>query len=125
LLRQYKVPADVIHIDTGWFETDWRNDYQFSASRFDDPEQMIRDLREMGFHISLWQLPYFSRKNELWDEIVENGYHVRNESGLLPYEDAILDSSNPEAVEWYKGKLRGLLEQGGSVIKADFGEDTP
>ena len=125
LLRQHQVPADVIHIDTGWFETDWRNDYQFSASRFDDPEQMIRDLREMGFHISLWQLPYFSRKNVLWDEIVENGYHVRNEGGLLPYEDAILDFSNPEAVEWYKGKLRGLLEQGVSVIKADFGEDTP
>ena len=23
-LRQYKVPADVLHLDTGWFETDWR-----------------------------------------------------------------------------------------------------
>lgn len=125
LLRQHEIPSDVIHIDTGWFETDWRNDYQFSATRFDDPEQMISDLRDMGFHISLWQLPYFSRKNALWDEIVENGYHVKNEGGILPYEDAIIDFSNPEAVEWYKGKLRGLLELGVSVIKADFGEDTP
>ena len=36
-LRQYKVPADVLHLDTGWFETDWRSDYQFSKSRFTDP----------------------------------------------------------------------------------------
>ncbi|HYJ92157.1 MAG TPA: TIM-barrel domain-containing protein, partial [Pyrinomonadaceae bacterium] len=33
-LRQYKIPADVIHLDTGWFETDWRSNYQFSTSRF-------------------------------------------------------------------------------------------
>ncbi|HEX7070528.1 MAG TPA: TIM-barrel domain-containing protein [Rhodothermales bacterium] len=125
LLRQHRIPTDVIHIDTGWFETDWRNDYRFSESRFDDPAAMIRDLREMGFHISLWQLPYFSRKNALWDEIVEHGYHVKNEGGLLPYEDAIVDFSNPDAVAWYKDKLRGLLELGVSVIKADFGEDAP
>jgi len=28
-LRDYKIPSDVIHFDTGWFETDWRCDYQF------------------------------------------------------------------------------------------------
>lgn len=44
-LRQYRIPADVIHLDTGWFETDWRNDYQFSTTRFPDPAQMIADLK--------------------------------------------------------------------------------
>ncbi len=33
-LRSHRVPADVIHLDTGWFETDWRSDYRFSTSRF-------------------------------------------------------------------------------------------
>ena len=51
----------MIHIDTGWFEEDWRCDYQFSESRFEDPEKMIADLRKKGFRISLWQLPYFTR----------------------------------------------------------------
>jgi alpha-D-xyloside xylohydrolase len=32
-LRENKIPSDVIHFDTGWFETDWRCDYQFSESR--------------------------------------------------------------------------------------------
>ncbi len=124
-LRDYEIPTDVIHIDTGWFETDWRNDYLFSASRFDDPAKMMQDLRAMGYHISLWQLPYFTSKNRMWDEIVEGGFHVRNESGVLPYEDAILDFSNPGAVAWYKSKLKGLLDLGVSVIKADFAEDAP
>jgi alpha-D-xyloside xylohydrolase len=125
LLREHEIPADVIHIDTGWFETDWRNDYRFSTSRFDDPAGMIADLREQGFRVSLWQLPYFTSKNPLWEEIVQNGYHVRNEGGVLPFEDAILDFSNPEAVAWYQDKLRGLLEMGVSAIKADFGEEAP
>ena len=124
-LREHRIPTDVIHLDTGWFEVDWQSDYEFSTSRFEDPAGMIEDLRDEGFHISLWQLPYFTTKNRLWDEIVRNGYHVANEGGNLPYEDAILDFSDPDAVEWYKLKLRQLLELGVSVIKADFGEDAP
>jgi alpha-D-xyloside xylohydrolase len=30
-LREHRIPADVIHIDTGWFEQDWRADYKFST----------------------------------------------------------------------------------------------
>jgi alpha-D-xyloside xylohydrolase len=29
-LRANRIPSDVIHLDTGWFETDWRCDYEFS-----------------------------------------------------------------------------------------------
>jgi alpha-D-xyloside xylohydrolase len=124
-LRHYEVPADVIHLDTGWFETDWRTDYLFSESRFDDPQDMIDDLLGMGFHISLWQLPYFVPKNRLYPEIVEQGLAVTDAKGNLPYPDAILDFSNPAAVDWYQGQLAGLLEMGVGAIKVDFGEAGP
>jgi alpha-D-xyloside xylohydrolase len=124
-LRQYRVPADVIHLDTGWFETDWRSNYQFSTTRFRDPAKMIGDLKQQGFHISLWQYTYFTPKNELYQEIVSNGYEVKNENGGLPFEDAVLDMSNPAAVKWYQGKLANLLQMGVGAIKVDFGEGAP
>ena len=124
-LREYKIPCDVIHLDTGWFETDWQCNYKFAPSRFKDPKQMLADLLKQGFHISLWQLPYFTTKNELYETIVKNGYEVRNEGGKLPYEDAILDFSNPLAVKWYQSKLADLLRIGVGAIKVDFGEDAP
>lgn len=124
-LRQYRIPCDVIHFDTGWFETDWRCDYKFSTSRFDDPVKMIADFKEMGFRTCLWQLPYFVPKNILFPEIIEKGFYVRDRKGNLPYEDAVLDFSNPAAVEWYQAKIAGLLQQGVSVIKVDFGEAAP
>ena len=33
-LRKHRIPSDVIHVDTGWFETDWQCDYRFSETRF-------------------------------------------------------------------------------------------
>lgn len=124
-LRDHEIPCDVIHFDTGWFETDWRCDYQFSESRFNDPEDMISDLKKDGFHTCLWQLPYFVPNNKLFPEIVEKGLFVKNGKGNLPTEDAILDFTNPQAVDWYQEKLRGLLEMGVGAIKVDFGEAAP
>lgn len=124
-LREERIPCDVIHLDTGWFETDWQCNYQFAPTRFDDPQKMIADLKDMGFRISLWQLPYFTSKNELYDTIVTNKYAVGSSGGQTPDLDAILDFSNPETVEWYQGLLGNLLELGVGAIKVDFGEDAP
>lgn len=124
-LRVYKIPCDVIHFDTGWFETDWRCDYKFSQSRFKNPEKMIKELKDNGFHISLWQLPYFTPKNAYFKELLEKGLVVKNKRGDIPYEDAVLDFSNPETVTWYQNKIKGLLEMGVGAIKVDFGEAAP
>nr|WP_255495268.1 TIM-barrel domain-containing protein [Dysgonomonas sp. 521] len=124
-LRSYKIPSDVIHFDTGWFETDWQCDYKFAPSRFSNPQKMIDDLKKDGFHISLWQLTYFTPKNKYFNEIIEKNLHVKNSKGEMPYEDAVLDFSNPETVRWYQDKLAGLLKMGVGAIKVDFGEAAP
>jgi len=124
-LRENKIPCDVLHLDTGWFETDWQCDYEFSKTRFADPKKMLADLKADGFRVSCWQLPYFVPKNKLSPELVEKNLVVRDAKGNLPYEDAVLDFSNPKTVEWYQGKLANLLNLGVSAIKVDFGEAAP
>lgn len=124
-LREHKIPADVVHIDTGWFEHDWRCDYKFSESRFDDPEKLLRDLKEQGYRTCLWQLPYFTKENILYNEIIENGYGVLDENGQVLSDEVVLDLSNPEAVKWYQEQIAGLLEMGVDSIKVDFGEAAP
>lgn len=123
-LRELRIPSDVIHFDTGWFEVDWQCDYQFSHN-FKDATKMLSDLKEQGFRTCLWQLPYFTPKNRYFNYLVENGMAVRNPRGGLPFEDAVLDFSNPKTVSWYQEQLAGLLKQGVAVIKVDFGEAAP
>jgi alpha-D-xyloside xylohydrolase len=124
-LRAHQIPTDVIHIDTGWFETEGRSDYRFTLTRFPDPAKLMADMKQQGFRITLWQLPYLTSKNELWKEVVAKGYHVKNDGGRLPSEDVTLDLSNPEAVKWYQDKLRDVLKLGVGAIKVDFGEQAP
>ena len=124
-IRKNKYPCDVIHFDTGWFDVDWQCDYKFSENRFQNPQQMLKDLRSQGFHVCLWQLPYFTPKYRYFSELIEKDMYVKNGNGELPYEDVVLDFSNPETVKWYQDKLAGLLNIGVSAIKVDFGEAAP
>ena len=124
-LRAHKIPSDVIHFDTGWFGVDWQCDYEFAKERFKDPVGMLKQLSKDGFHTCLWQLPYFTPKNRFFPEIIERGLHVVNATGGMPVEDAILDFSNPKTVSWYQSKIEGLMKQGVSTIKCDFGEAAP
>ena len=124
-LRANRIPSDVIHFDTGWFGVDWQCDYEFAKDRFPDPEGMLKTMRNDGFHTCLWQLPYFTPKNRYFKEIVENNMHVRNGMGSLPYEDAVLDLSNPTTIKWYQDKIGHLIDMGVGAIKCDFGEAAP
>ncbi len=124
-LRQHQIPSDVIHFDTGWFDVDWQCDYEFSKNRFKNPVKMLKQMDDMGFHTCLWQLPYFTPKNRYFKELIDGGMHVKNATGGMPYEDAVLDLSNPKTVKWYQDKIAGLIRQGVDVIKCDFGEAAP
>lgn len=124
-LRANRIPTDVLHFDTGWFETDWRCDYEFSKSRFPNAKGMIADLDTAGFKTCLWQLPYFVPKNKLFPEIISQELNVKNAKGNIPFEDAVLDFTNPKAIKWYQDKIGGLLNMGVAAIKVDFGEAAP
>ena len=124
-LRENKIPSDVIHFDTGWFDVDWECDYEFSKERFKNPKKMIDDLKKQGFHISLWQLPYFVPGNRYFPELIEKDLYVHNGNGTLPYEDVVLDFTNPATVEWYQDKIGKLIGMGVGAIKVDFGEAAP
>lgn len=121
-LREQRIPCDMVHVDVGWTEVPHRCDYEFSPTRFPAPRAMISELREQGFRLSLWQLPYLNPKNPLHEVAVENGYAVLTATGEPPADDAVIDLTNPDALRWYQGKLAKLLEMGVGVLVADFGE---
>ena len=130
-LRSEDYPCDVIHLDTGWFRTDWLCEWKFNPERFPDPQKFIADLRENGFKVSLWQLPYIAAEAEQHNEAKDNNFiaplkDTKEQGGsnfsALDYAGTI-DFTNPKAVDWYKNMLKELLEMGVTCIKTDFGED--
>ena len=130
-LRQEHYPCDVIHLDTGWFRTDWLCEWKFNPERFPDPEAFIQRLAQQGFKVSLWQLPYVAKGAEQLQEAKEKKYIgplLKEQAGegsnfsALDYAGTI-DFTYPEATKWYQGLLRRLLDMGVKCIKTDFGEN--
>ncbi|MEO0563409.1 MAG: glycoside hydrolase family 31 protein, partial [Chloroflexota bacterium] len=127
-MREHRIPCDVMHIDTDWYENDWECDLEFGASKFPDPSGMTATLAEQGFRVSLWQWPNMTVTSSMFTEGYENGYLAKQPNGK-PYifpgfevDAAYIDYSNPEAVAWVQAKFRKLFDQGIAVIKVDFGE---
>ncbi|MDR0419048.1 MAG: alpha-xylosidase [Prevotellaceae bacterium] len=130
-LRKEGYPCDVIHIDTGWFRTDWLCEWKFNEERFPNPPQFISDLRKNGYKVSLWQLPYIATEAEQLEEAEKNNYmcqvngeKIKGGSNFSVQDYAgTIDFTYPKAVEWYKGLLKNLLDMGAVCIKTDFGEN--
>lgn len=136
-LRLRGIPADVLHLDTAWFQKDWNCDLRFSTDRFAEPKKHMDELKQQGFRVSLWQYNFIppNEDNVNFVEAREKGYLVKNKNGeLFRYDndlpgswkdDAIIDFSNPEAAKWYGDQIKKVIAMGASAIKTDFGEGIP
>ena len=134
-LRREHYPCDVIHLDTGWFRTDWLCEWKFNPERFPDPKAFIQRLKDNGYKVSLWQLPYIAQGAEQLEEAKKNKYISQptkaedtstggaSNFSALDYAGTI-DFTYDKATEWYQRKLlKPLLDMGVKCIKTDFGEN--
>jgi alpha-D-xyloside xylohydrolase len=131
-LRAESYPCDVLHIDTGYFETDWICEWDFSKERFPDPKAFFAEMRRMGFRVTLWQTPNIGKTNRHYPEVSAKKYlppPKNDETAIGSLSDfsgqdhgGALDFSDPGAVAWYQAQLRRLFDYGAAAIKTDFGE---
>ena len=130
-LRDSRIPCDVIHVDTGWFAREYVCDWRFGP-QFPDPAGMTARLAEQGFRVSLWQWPNVTVDSPAFAEGLARGAYARRASGhayLQPggygQDAAVVDWSNPAAVEWMQGLYADLFDKGIAAIKVDYGEGAP
>ena len=135
-LKKYDYPADVMVLEA------WSDEQTFylwnDAAHWKDPATMIRNVREAGLHLLLWQIPVIKCEmdHEPSDQLktdeaeaIEKGYCVLNEDGT-PYRitenwfhnSLLPDFTNPETVSWWFGKRKYLLDLGVEGFKTDGGE---
>ncbi len=124
-LRRRQLPCDVIHLDWAWTRYETHGfDFRFDESRYPDPAAMMREMKQQGYRLSLWQLPYLNKGTPVYEECLQKGYFPAPPPGKENENTVgVLDFSNPDAVAWYQRQLRALLQMGVAVVKTDFGEN--
>jgi alpha-D-xyloside xylohydrolase len=92
---------------------------------------MLQRLKSKGLKICVRINSYITQKSYLFDEGKENGYLVKTADGDVWQWDrwqagmGLIDFTNPDAVYWFKDKLKRLVLIGVDSFKTDFGERIP
>ena len=119
----------ILMIDDGWQE-----DYgvwEFNSKFFPDPKAMIEELHQLGFKVMLWLVPCVSPdsltfRNAQIDDIFykeKDSEHVKIMNWWDGY-SAVLDLTNPKAVNWLKDKCDNLINNYGiDGFKFDGADD--
>lgn len=125
------IPLHVFHFDCYWMEAyEWCN-FTWDPKTFPDPKGMLKRYHDRGVKICVWINPYIGQKSPLFAEGMKSGYLVKKNNGDVWQTDlwqagmGLVDFTNPEAVAWYQGKLKTLLDMGVDCFKTDFGERIP
>jgi alpha-D-xyloside xylohydrolase len=125
------IPLKVFHFDCFWMKQRHWCDFTWDAEKFPHPREMLTRLKAKGLRVCVWINPYISSLSSLFDEGRERGYFLKRGDGSVYQVDkwqpgmALVDFTNPAACEWYRTKLRALLEMGVDSFKTDFGERIP
>lgn len=130
-MEKREIPLDVFHFDCFWMREYQWCDFQWDPRTFPEPAAMLARLKAKGLKISLWINPYIAQASPLFAEGKRGGYFLKRSDGsvwqwdLWQAGNAIVDFTNPAARDWFKSKLRPLLEMGVDCFKTDFGERIP
>ncbi len=130
-MAKRNIPLTVFHFDCFWMKERHWCDFLWNKAAFPDPEGMLARLKKAGLKICLWINPYISELSAVFEEAAAAGYLVRNRDGCVYQIDwwqpglAFVDFTDPAACEWFKSKLRPLLDMGVDTFKTDFGEGVP
>lgn len=131
-LRQQEIPCDVLHLDPDWMRPGHYCDFIWDDAAFPDRKQLFQILKELNFHLCLWEQPYLPTTSEAFQVAKANNFLLKNKQGEVYLgkdfvESTVgwLDFTNPAAVEWYQAQHRPIVREGVSVFKTDMGESVP
>lgn len=106
-MAERDIPLAAFHSDCYWMREFHWCDFEWDKRFFGDIESTLKRLHE------------------------DKGYLVRKPNGEVWQTDfwqagmGLVDFTNPAAREWFKDKVKALLNQGVDAIKTDFGERIP
>ena len=113
-MRKNDIPCDILGLESGWQSNTYSCTYTWDSQRFPNYKSMIRRLKEMGFHINLWEHAFVHCSSPVYDSLKDKSGNYEVWKGIIP------DFAVPEAQDIFAGHHREyLVRQGIDGFKLD------
>ncbi|MFP4011828.1 MAG: alpha-glucosidase [Spirochaetaceae bacterium] len=106
--------------------------WHYDRELYPDFPELVRELEGRGVRMLGYINPFLAIEGNLYREATQRGYCVKNRRGedymikVTTFPAALLDLTNPQAVEWIKDVIKtNMLGVGLSGWMADYGEYLP
>ena len=90
-MREADIPCDIIGIEPGWHSHKYPCTFQWNRDKFTDPKAFIDHLKELGYHVNLWEHAYTHPESCLHEALEPYSADYLVWGGLIP------DFATPEA----------------------------
>lgn len=109
------LPGHALQLDDKW-ESDYGN-MTFDAKAYPDPAAMSREIHDLGFDFGLWVTLWINLDSDKYQYAADHGYLLKDAADpTRPCSvdwwngtAGIVDLANPEARDWYVGRLKTLM----------------
>lgn len=126
-LIENEMPVGILIIDCGW--ADYYGSFDFHSGKFPDPKGLVEWLHNKGFKVMLWESPFVSPDSVVFRWLDSQGFLIKDKTGEPAIKhwwdgySAVIDLTNPGALEWLHDKNKKLIENYGiDGFKMDAGD---
>lgn len=82
--RSRNIPCDIIGLEPGWQSHAYSSSYVWNNDLFPDPDAMIAALKEMGYHLNLWEQAFIAHASPVHSAMKPYGGNYTVWEGIVP-----------------------------------------
>lgn len=126
--KEHDFPVQTILIDSPWSTR--YNDFNIDTNRYPHGKDWFRGLQDRGYRVVLWMTCMvdskskdlvYSDSHDWWKEAADKGYTTGGDYQMSWWQGlgGFIDYSNPEAMKWWTGMQKQVLDLGVDGWKLD------
>lgn len=115
------IPCDILGLEPGWQTQTYSCSYVWSE-RYPDPQKMIDELRERGFHMSLWEHAFCHPSSPIHDALAEHSGDYLVWGGVVP--DFATDEAKKIFADYHHEELVKAGVDGFKLDECDSSDNT-